>query len=134
MILFDCAAESFQNFPAVNRRLKPDDLHTKTALPPILRHRDTPDPPFELWASDGTHAGYVRIEWGFEGDYSYFDLWRKRDGEAYEWAHLANTEGLGWSDDDLDIGVVYWYKVRAIVGETETEFSNHDSGWAGDGV
>jgi len=91
---------------------------------------DPPNTPTELWASDGTHVGYVRIEWAFEGDYSYFDLWRKRDGEEYEWGRLTTTEGTGWSDDDLDTGVIYIYKVRAILNDVEGEWSNTDTGWA----
>ncbi|MBN2081606.1 hypothetical protein JW859_05280 [bacterium] len=91
---------------------------------------DPPNTPTELWASDGTHVGYVRIEWAFEGDYSYFDLWRKRDGGEYEWQRLTTTEGLGWSDDELDTGVIYIYKVRAILNDVEGEWSNTDTGWA----
>jgi len=89
--------------------------------------------PFELSASDGTYSGYARIDWGYEGEYSHFDLWRKRDGEGYEWAHIAYPEGLHWLDDNVDVGVVYIFKVRAIVGEQASEFSNTDSGYAGDG-
>jgi hypothetical protein len=89
--------------------------------------------PFELWASDGTYPGYVHVEWGYEGEYSYFDVWRKRHGEEYEWAHLGTTEALHYNDENVDVGIVYVYKVRAIVGEQEGGFSNTDSGYAGDG-
>ena len=91
-----------------------------------------PNAPFELVATDGLYAHYVRIEWAHEGDYSYFEIWRKRDGEGYEWGKIGQTEAKAWSDDDLDVGVVYIYKARAILGELEGDWSNTDSGYAGD--
>jgi len=91
-----------------------------------------PGTPFDLVASDGLYEEYVRIEWGMEGDYSNFDLWRKRDGEGYEWGHLAYTEDQEYNDEAVDPGVVYIYKVRAILGEQDGEWSNTDSGYAGD--
>jgi hypothetical protein len=46
------------------------------------------NPPFELVATDGLYADKVRLEWGYEGDYGYFEVWRKLDGEGHEWAKI----------------------------------------------
>jgi len=89
--------------------------------------------PFEIWASDGLHPDHVVVEWGYEGDYGYFEVWR-RLYEGGEFAYLASVDGehFRYEDYDVDPGVVYKYKVRAILGEREGPFSDYDPGHAGE--
>jgi hypothetical protein len=91
------------------------------------------NPPFELWATDGEHSDKVVVSWSHEGEYSYFEIWRKLDGEGHEWARIGTSEALHFIDWEVDPGVVYIYKARAILGEQESEFSNTDGGYASEG-
>jgi hypothetical protein len=85
--------------------------------------------PTGLVATDGLYADYVRVEWnGGTGD-GFFTVWRKRDGEGFQWINRGNTEDESYNDMDVDTGVVYIYKVVKHSGENECA-SNTDSGYA----
>jgi fibronectin type 3 domain-containing protein len=91
------------------------------------------DPPFELVASDGNYPDKIRVEWMFEGDYAYFDLWRKKDAEGHEWQRIATPEAAEYNDFDVLHGYTYLYKVRAIREGQESGWSNIDHGFLGEG-
>jgi fibronectin type 3 domain-containing protein len=88
------------------------------------------DCPAELWASDGTYAEKVRLEWMGSANASY-KVWRKKDGTA-EFDHIGMSDGNSFNDTTADPGVVYIYKV-SILSEGEQCYSNTDSGYRGEG-
>ncbi|MCC7479629.1 hypothetical protein IT575_14400 [bacterium] len=89
--------------------------------------------PSELWASDGSYSDKIRLEWNPGVGDGSFNVWRKRDGEGFQWILLGNTAGSDWNDTiELDGGVTYIYKVVKLGVDGECA-SNTDSGFLGDG-
>ncbi len=90
--------------------------------------------PSGLVASDGSYSDKIRVEWDpGSGDGATFNVWRKRDGEGFQWILLGNTAGSDWNDTvELDPGVTYIYKVVKLGVDGECA-SNTDSGFLGDG-
>jgi fibronectin type 3 domain-containing protein len=85
--------------------------------------------PGGLSASDGLYEAKIRLEWEPGTGEGTFNVWRKRDGEAFQWILLGNTANHVWNDTaDLDAGVTYIYKVVKIAGDDECA-SNTDSGF-----
>ena len=80
-----------------------------------------PDAPKSLAAS-AQPGGTIRLEFsGGEAGLQY-EIWR-RHGDSGEWGlHATTGEGL-FEDSPVDSGQYYEYKVRAVAGGSESEFS-----------
>lgn len=51
-----------------------------------------------------------------------YEIWRKTGDGAF--ALLAETEGLGYCDTTAAAGTEHYYMIRAVAGDTESEFSD----------
>jgi len=87
-----------------------------------------PNPPTNLVATNGTFAGYVRITWsGPSGD--EYRVYRCRDAgltnciPASPWVTDEHFD-----DDGGEVGVTFWYRVRASNEAGESGFSNASQG------
>ena len=58
----------------------------------------------------------------FSGDGSGFEIWR-RHGDTVDWYLHATTNDSSFEDSDVKPGQYYEYKVRAVRGESVSEFS-----------
>lgn len=83
--------------------------------------------PGELWASDGSYADKVRLEWHGNPQLSYEVYRRPADGE-HDFAYVANSEGTSYNDYSAETGVTYEYKV-ALEQPGELCWSNVDTGF-----
>ncbi|PYT00650.1 MAG: hypothetical protein DMF63_06330 [Acidobacteria bacterium] len=58
----------------------------------------------------------------FTGDAASFEIWR-RHGDTVDWYLHATTNAPSYEDSDVKPGQYYEYKVRAVSGESASEFS-----------
>jgi fibronectin type 3 domain-containing protein len=95
-------------------------------------HDDAPGAPHHLTATDGEFESHVLLTWQGGAGALHFEIWRRLDGSHDDYAHLATTEAIEYSDASVQAGQVYIYKVRAVNDAGHSSFSNHDSGFAGE--
>jgi fibronectin type 3 domain-containing protein len=94
---------------------------------------DPPGAPFELWASDGTYEGGVKLEWGGGEGAAWFRIARQDVEPASEWAVIGEADGHTYFDEEVVPGKVYRYKVQAVNEHGHSEWSNTDTGYAAGG-
>lgn len=92
---------------------------------------DGPGVPYDLRASTGTRVDNVLVEWEFDGDFDFFEIWRK--APEGEWESYHETDGFEFEDIEVEPGVHYLYKAWAWLGDERGDHSNIDEGWAGEG-
>ena len=63
----------------------------------------------------------IHVEFG-GNDESSFEIWR-RHGDTVDWYLHATTNGAAYEDSDVKPGQYYEYKVRAVRGDSTSEFS-----------
>ena len=90
-------------------------------------------PAFNLVASDGEFEGYVLVTWDYEFEGAGFDVYRRQEGEGFEWDVIGETLSHAYEDDTAALGVHYIYKVVAWLDGEPSEPSNQDVGWAAEG-
>jgi len=102
-----------------------------------------PGPPFHLTASDGAFSDHVALSWQPGAGAQGYEVWRSTshenpppgtdgDPDGGGWALLGTTEGLHFDDYEVTSGDIYWYKARSFADGGVSDFSNIDSGYAGD--
>ncbi len=67
-------------------------------------------------------AGVNRIEFEGKGGDASFEIWR-RHGDTVDWYLHATTNEGGFDDTSVKPGQYYEYKVRAVRGDSSSEFS-----------
>ena len=63
----------------------------------------------------------IHVEFGGSSE-SSFEIWR-RHGDTVDWYLHATTESPAYDDSDVKPGQYYEYKVRAVRGDSASEFS-----------
>jgi fibronectin type 3 domain-containing protein len=92
-----------------------------------------PGAPHELHATDGTYQDKIRVEWMAGDGATGYELYRRVDGNVEsEWTKIAETQDLGYDDVNVEPGVTYLYKARSVNSAGASDFSNKDSGYAGE--
>lgn len=95
-----------------------------------------PGAPFGLQASDGEIPDGVGLAWNPGPGSAYFEIYRTLDGDAagmqHEWVKIGESVEPNFLDHEVQLGVVYLYKVRAGNPHGFSGFSNVDSGFAGE--
>jgi hypothetical protein len=64
----------------------------------------------------------IEISFGGEGGGLNYEIWR-RHGDTVDWYLHATTSDPGFSDAGVKPGQYYEYKVRAVRGDSVSEFS-----------
>lgn len=74
-------------------------------------------------SANASSGGLNRIEFhgGTEPGVQY-EVWR-RHGDTVDWYLHATTSEPGFSDEGVEAGQYYEYKVRAVRGDSMSEFS-----------
>lgn len=86
--------------------------------------------PGDLFATDGTYAEKVRLEWApGGGDAYWFKVYRALP--EGDWVFLSETDGPSYDDFAVDPGVVYHYKVVKFANDHNECATNIDPGHAG---
>ncbi|HES58690.1 MAG TPA: hypothetical protein ENO21_04600, partial [Firmicutes bacterium] len=97
--------------------------------------------PQNLAAGDGTHAGWVFVEWEpVQYAQGYLLEYRPQSGDEEDWVALSSPPGLphyqyghvytGEPGSDPQYQVPYLYRVRALFPDGDTsDYSNTDSGY-----
>jgi fibronectin type 3 domain-containing protein len=91
--------------------------------------------PTAIFATDGTYADKVRVEWEFDGGAFFggvFDVYRKLSVGAEEFQYIGSSQENSYNDFTAEPGVHYLYKV-GIEREGAICFSPVDQGYAGEG-
>ena len=76
-----------------------------------------PNKPSAIAASEGTN----RIDFAADGGVTY-EVWR-RHGDTVDWYLHATTAEPVFEDSDVEPGQYYEYKIRAVRGDSTSEFS-----------
>lgn len=88
-----------------------------------------PDPPANLWASDGTHTDMVQVGWDESAGATIYYVYRSTSqGGAYDYIGQIPTPPYNDNPPSTD---VYWYKAKAHNDNGDSDFSNADSGYKG---
>jgi hypothetical protein len=78
-------------------------------------------PPSELTVQ-ALAGSLIDVTFGGEGGGVNYEIWR-RHGDTVDWYLHATTSEPGFSDAEVKPGQYYEYKVRAIRGDSVSEFS-----------
>ncbi|MEM9302940.1 MAG: FG-GAP-like repeat-containing protein [Pseudomonadota bacterium] len=95
-----------------------------------FRAEDPPDPPETVVATDGDFTDRVMVEWSAVEDTTRYDLYRCPTNRASSCGPpIGFTSGLTFDDFDGDPLTVYFYRVKACIGERCSAFSSGDDGF-----
>jgi hypothetical protein len=101
---------------------------------------DLPGAPHSLIASDGASSEWVGLVWEPGARANYYEVWRSGPGGEGQnpvdgqpgWYQIGQAEGCEYVDTAVTPGVIYAYKVRSINTAGCSEYSNVDTGYAGE--
>ncbi len=105
-----------------------------------------PDAPSSLAATDGEYGDSIVLTWnapdatddsGNERTVSHYEIDRS-PGFSLFTPTSTFDDGTSWSDDDVSVGTLYRYRVRAVfddsLGSDRSNYSVSDTGFAMDAV
>ena len=93
-------------------------------------HDTHPGVPVHLAATDGEFEDHVYLHWEGGAGATSFEVWRAIHGDHQEFTQIGTTDAHEFTDSDVDLGVVYVYKVRAVNDSGSSDFSSSDGGYA----
>lgn len=73
-------------------------------------------------SAKGLPGAVNELQFGGGGDDITFEIWR-RHGDTVDWYLHATTSEPSFTDAEVKPGQYYEYKVRAVQGESVSEFS-----------
>lgn len=85
-------------------------------------------PPANVSASDGL-GGIIQINWNAVSDAIEYQVFRSFEPET-NYTEIAVTPNINYADRIIDIGITYYYRIRAKSGSGDySDFSSSDSGF-----
>ena len=82
---------------------------------------EQPQPPTGLTAK-GLSGSVNQIDFGGAGGDISYEIWR-RHGDTVDWYLHATTSAPSFADAEVKPGQYYEYKVRAVRGDSASEFT-----------
>jgi hypothetical protein len=87
----------------------------------------TPSTPTDFYVTEGEDS-VIYVYWSYPEDTTSCELWRHADGQ--DWTLYQSTTTGFYMDTDVQIGVGYEYKVRAVNDVGHSAFTEPMSGYA----
>ena len=104
---------------AVSARSGPAGLNSDSYRSNVKNGYAAPAAPVMTGASDGTYAGYIRIDWqappNANGAQLQYRVQRKRAGTTQNWQTIATVSSLFYLDSNAAAGPVFQYRIRAVL-------------------
>jgi fibronectin type 3 domain-containing protein len=85
-------------------------------------------PPENVQASDSEYHYKIVITWYMVEYATEYDIYRSEDNNG-EYALIATTSINSYDDVNIEYGKVYYYKVKAVLNDIESDFSTEDAGF-----
>lgn len=85
--------------------------------------------PVGLQATDGTFGDHVRVSWSAVEGATRYHVYRA-SGESAPYTMIGSTTNTEFDDQDVSLGIVYWYSVRACAEGACGPRSEPTSGYA----
>ena len=96
------------------------------------RNRPAPGAPIGLLASDGDFSDKVQVTWNAVLNATSYEVWRWMSFSSP--SKLDDATDTCYNDTSAEIGIAYYYCVKAKNSSGTSDFSNSDSGWRQYGV
>ena len=115
-----CASKAFFRVnvnPKVIADIDPDPIFVAT-------------PPSNVTASDGTSASFVNVSWDAVANATSYQIWRSSIEDSDTATQIGSSTSLSYSDTSAIAGTHYFYWVKTLVHDVESELSSmYDTGW-----
>jgi len=93
-----------------------------------------PDAPTGVEATDGGHVDRIAVAWQSVPRATHYEIYRATSEDG-EYTRVGESTGTTYSDTEITVNVVYWYRVKACNRAGCSTLSAADSGYAhGEGV
>ena len=99
---------------------------------PAFEKSTLPPSPTGLRATDGTEDFFVRVLWHSLGGANVYELFRNTTNSTTDAEMVFSGGGTFFDDRTIDLDIVYYYFVRARIGDTVTGLSAGESGFVAD--